>query len=185
MTASKLDALHLSIKLGSDQDKIFSQLTKLTLEEALYINKQQKTWIHELLVTRNIPYNKVKQWIQYLIKNYFAKNEDTRRVLSSADDSGSTVLHYAAQNENIDIELFKYLIDSCLPGTINEVNMFKWNPLHYASSHGKHEIVRFLLQQGCNKNAITMFNTNAREIAWVNLHHETVRVLDEWESSQA
>ena len=175
-----MDPLNLSIRQGKDIERIKQNIHSLSASQALLKNKQDKTLVHELLVTRNIPFETCKQLIRYLIERYFAVSEEGKKLLSSGDDGGNTIIHYACLNESMDAEFLGELIDACVPGVLEVTNKYKFTPLHLTCSHGNETLVKYLLSRGADKNAQTSFNTDAREIARLNMKDGVVSILDSW-----
>ena len=174
-----MDQLNLHIRQGHNITAIQSQIHRLSPEQALSVNRQQKTLVHELLVTRRMPFDVCKQLIRYFITEHFSKmGEKGRKVLSSRDDAGNTVIHYACLNEGVDTQFLNELIDACVEDIVNVGNNYDWTPLHTVSNHGNEELVKYLLKRGANKDARNKFHKDAREVARLNLKDHIVHIFD-------
>ena len=122
-------------------ERKFDKLSSLLTQQPNIINSLRDEY--ELTLMMNAARNQRKDCLNFLSK----KPHD----VSVVDENGWNVLHHIVWwNDDDDaIELLKYLDVSQLnKNIINQQNIFKRTPLHFAAMDNRHKAIRWLCEHG-------------------------------------
>eukprot|EP00689_Sawyeria_marylandensis_P002018 EC822885.1.p1 GENE.EC822885.1~~EC822885.1.p1 ORF type:complete len:106 (+),score=45.19 EC822885.1:17-334(+) len=98
--------------------------------------------------------DQVKEWFEFLkegdfekIKNLFEKNP---KLINEKDWNEQNCLHIVAwsdKTEKNSVDIIEYFLQK--NANIDEKDIFKCTPLYWASSTGKLDLVKFLINKRC------------------------------------
>jgi serine/threonine-protein phosphatase 6 regulatory ankyrin repeat subunit B len=94
--------------------------------------------------------------------------------LTSVTNAGNTALHLASE-EGL-LNLVKYLVELDRGGLCSH-NFEKETPLHLAARNGRHFLIIYFAENGCNINAPSSNGATCLHVAFENGHFKTVECL--------
>ncbi len=108
-------------------------------------------------------YNKNISEIEQLYTKFISSGQEdinqeinSGKILNFRDDEGRTLIHAIIKNdvlsESIKLEIIKELVNKNV--SVNAMDKFNKNPLHYASEKGYVSIIEYLISVGCDKKLI-------------------------------
>lgn len=99
----------------------------------------------------SIWYN-VKMGMMQKVEALLKASDDPQELISSRDEQGHTVTHWAAKRGDLDMLIF--LAERGAPLFSNSNDRVGMTPLHWACTEGRLEVVRYLLDKGANVNCV-------------------------------
>jgi ankyrin repeat protein len=87
---------------------------------------------------------------------------------------GDTLLHYAVNNNSIELAQFLIKLNENL---VNKPNKYRHTPIHIAAEYGFNDMIDLLLKNGADINAIDQGGHTALHIAAAGRRKETIKLL--------
>ncbi|KAI1418456.1 ankyrin [Hypoxylon sp. FL1857] len=111
----------------------------------------------------------------------YALEVGPKKIVNWRDSRGRTALHYASFKGNL--KAVEFLLKNGA-NVERRTRARQWTPLLMAADEGYEKIVRTLLENGADPNALTDQGVNAIALARSRKHIETVELLENWTKSQ-